>query len=223
VIFKDLINEVLIRLREDTITVDWSGHINTPSSGITAYQKVIGSLINDAKRNAETYHDWFILRDTIDLSTVSTTRSYSLGSGQELKLLDVICQETGSPLTQVSRKYMNSVKYPTASSGDPRYYAFDGSDASNNLKVEFDPTPDSVQTISFDVVKYQDDLKSYSDVVKIPERIVILGAWARAIAERGEDGGTISSAVAAEAREALVMAIQVDASNASFERDWVVT
>ena len=113
--------------------------------------------------------------------------------------------------------------YPTASSGDPRYYAFDGSDASNNLKVEFDPTPDSVQTISFDVVKYQDDLKSYSDVVKIPERIVILGAWARAIAERGEDGGTISSAVAAEAREALVMAIQVDASNASFERDWVVT
>lgn len=221
-IFKDLINEVLIRLREDVITTDWSGDINN-SGEVTDYQKVVAALVNDAKRNTETYHDWFALRETLTLSTVDGTRSYSLNAGQELKVLDVICQDTGSSLNQVSRQYMNSVKYPTSNSGIPSYYAFSGIDASNNLKVELEPTPDTVQTIAFDVVKYQDDLTSYNDLIKLPSRLVILGAWARALAERGEDGGTISSAVAAEAREALTMAIQVDSGNANFENDWVVT
>ena len=43
-----------------------------------------------------------------------------------------------------------------------------------------------------------------------------------AIAERGEDGGSISSAVAAEARDSLNMAVQLDAGNMEYERDWVV-
>ena len=219
--FRALLNEVLRRLREETVDTDWTGDIND-SPNVTAYQKLVAALINDAKRNAETYHDWFILRTTVDVPTVSGTRTYSLSSGQEIKVLDTVCQDTGLDITQVSKQYMNSVKYPTEVSGEPAHYAFNGADSSNNLKVEFDPTPNSVQTITFDIVKYQDDLATYDAVVKIPERIVILGAWARAIAERGEDGGTISSAVAAEAREALVMAIQVDSSNADFERDWQV-
>ena len=45
--FRGLINEVLIRLREDTISADWSGDIND-SSTISAYQKVIGALVNDS-------------------------------------------------------------------------------------------------------------------------------------------------------------------------------
>ena len=54
--FRGLINEVLIRLREDTISIDWSGDIND-SSTISAYQKVIGSLVNDAKRHVESSVD----------------------------------------------------------------------------------------------------------------------------------------------------------------------
>jgi len=41
--FRGLINEVLIRLREDTITSDWSGDIND-STTVSAYEKVIGAL-----------------------------------------------------------------------------------------------------------------------------------------------------------------------------------
>ena len=55
----------------------------------------------------------------------------------------------------------------------------------------------------------------------MPSQPVILGAWARAIGERGEDGGTISSAVAAEARDSLNLCIQLDAGNMEYERDWV--
>jgi hypothetical protein len=55
----------------------------------------------------------------------------------------------------------------------------------------------------------------------VPSQPVILGAWARAIGERGEDGGSISSAVAAEARDSLNLCIQLDAGNMEYERDWV--
>jgi len=219
--FRELINEVLIRLREDTIATDWSGNIND-SSTVTDYQKVIGSLINDSKRNVESYHDWLALRETVDVTTVSGTKNYNLSSGQELKVIDVINQATGNNLVQVSRQYMNSVKYPTEATGEPQFYAFNGSDSSNNLKVDMNPIPDSAQTISFDVVKYQDELKVATTVMKMPSNPVILGAWARAISERGEDGGTQSGSVGFEMKEALNQAIILDSGNTQYETDWYV-
>jgi hypothetical protein len=220
--FRELINEVLIRLREETIATDWSGNIND-STAVTDYQKVVASLINDSKRNIETYHDWLILRETVDIATVSGTRSYNLSSGQELKVLDVINQTVGTHLVQVSRQYMNSTRYPNENSGNPQYYAFNGADSSNNLKVDLEPKPDSVETISFDVVKYQDELTTASTVVKIPYKPVVLGAWARAIAERGEDGGTQTSIVAQEAADSISQAIMIDSGHTNYETDWVVT
>ena len=86
--FRGLINEVLIRLREDTISSDWSGDINDATT-VTDYQKVIGSLVNDTKRSVESYHDWLVLRQTVDITTVASTKNYNLSSGQEFKVLDV--------------------------------------------------------------------------------------------------------------------------------------
>ena len=217
--FRELINEVLIRLREDTIATDWSGNIND-SSTVTDYQKVIGSLINDSKRNIEAYHDWLVLRETADVATIDGTRNYNLSSGQEIKVLDVTNQATGGKLVQVSRQYINSTLYPTDNSGEPMYYAFNGADSDSNLKVDLEPKPNSVQTISFDVVKYQDELKTASTKIKIPTKPVVLGAWARAIAERGEDGGTQASVVAEEFKEALNQAIILDSGNVQYESDW---
>ena len=220
--YRELINEVLIRLREETIATDWSGNIND-STTITDYQKVIGSLVNDSKRSVEGYHDWLSLRETADITTVSSTKNYNLSSGQEFKVVDVINNDTGLNLVQVSRHYMNSIKYPTDPTGDPLYYSFNGSDTSNNLKVDLSPVPTSAQTISFDLVKYQDELKTASTVLKIPDKPVVLGAWARAIAERGEDGGTQSSMAAQETREALTHAVMLDSGNTQYETDWYVS
>ncbi len=219
--FRELINEVLIRLREDTIATDWSGNIND-STTVTDYQKVIGSLINDSKRNIESYHDWLVLRETVDITTVSGTRNYSLASGQEIKIMDVIDQSQGTHLVQVSRQYINSTKYPTSNSGDPLYYAFNGADSSNNLKVDLEPIPNSAQTLSFDIVKFQDELKTASTTLKLPEKPVILGAWARAVAERGEDGGTQTSVIAVEVSESLNQAVIRDSGNTQYETDWFI-
>ena len=219
--YKELINEVLVRLREETISSDWSGAIND-SSTINDYQKVIGSLVNDAKRSIESYHDWLVLRETVNVSTVASTKNYNLSSGQEFKVLDVVNNSTGNQLAQVTRTYLNSIMYPTDPTGEPNYYGFNGADSSNNLKVDLSPIPDVVQTISFDIVKYQDTLTNATTVVKIPSQPIILGAYARAIAERGEDGGTQSSIAAQEAASSLAQAVMMDSGNAKYENDWYV-
>ena len=217
--FRGLINEVLIRLREDTISADWSGDIND-STTVSDYQKVIGALVNDAKRSVESYHDWLVLRETVNISTVAATKNYNLSSGQEFTVLDVVNNSTGYQLTQVTRHYLNSIMYPTDPTGEPTYYGFNGADASNNLKVDLSPIPTAAQTISFDIVKYQDELATASTVISVPSKPVVLGAWARAIAERGEDGGTQSSIAAQEATNSLNQAIMIDGGNAKYEADW---
>ena len=219
--YRELINQVLIRLREDTISSDWSGAIND-STTVSAYHKTIAALINDSKRSVEGYHDWLNLRETVDISTVAGTKNYNLSSGQEIKIVDVVNNTTGIHLNQVSRQYINTVKYPTDDTGEPLYYAFNGSDSSNNLKVDLSPVPTEAHTISFDIVKPQDDLTLAATVLKIPSKPVILGAWARAISERGEDGGTQSSIAAQEATNSLNQAIMIDGGNAKYELDWFV-
>ena len=220
--YRELINQVLIRLREDTIATDWAGNIND-AANVSAYHKLIGSLVNDSKRSIEERHDWLNLRETKDIDTVSGTKNYNLSSGQEIKILDVINNNTGQHLNQVSRLYINTVKYPTDDAGEPLYYSFNGSDSSNNLKVDLSPVPTAVHKVSFDIVKYQDNLSAAATVLKVPSQPVVLGAWARAISERGEDGGTQSSAMAVEANEALKQAIMLDSGNTQYETDWYVT
>jgi len=219
--YRELINEILIRLREDIILTNWSGNINE-STTVTDYQKVIGAMINDSKKSVENYHDWLILRETKNISTVSGTKNYSLASGQEFKILDAINNATGTQLVQVSRSYLNKTKYPTDPTGEPLYYGFNGADASNNLKVDLSPIPVASQTISFDIVKPQDELKTSTTVMKVPTKPVVLGAWARAISERGEDGGTQSSIAAEESNQALKQAIMLDSGNTQYESEWYV-
>ena len=217
--YRELINQVLIRLREDTISSDWSGNIND-SSTISAYHKVIGALINDSKRSIESYHDWLNLRETVSINTVVGTKNYNLNSGQEIKILDAINTDTGYHLHQVSKVYINTVKYPEDNTGEPLYYAFNGSDTSNNLKIDLSPVPTSVQTLNFEIVKHQNALTAAATVLKIPAQPVILGAWARAIAERGEDGGTQSSLAAQEANESLKQTVITDSGQ--YETDWYI-
>lgn len=231
--YREIINSVLRRLREDTIDSDWSGDLYD-SNTVTDYQKLIGELVNDSKKNVESYHDWQALRESFNIKTKAGNMQYTLGdatrgAGVTFKVLDVINQTTGTVLTQVPSTWLNQQVFPVSDiqSGEPLNYAFNGiSQASNTREPDFNidlyPVPDAVQTISVNLVGAQKELKTASQVLRTPSQPVILGAWARAAAERGEDGGTISSAISAEAREALVMAVQLDSSNMEYERDWIV-
>jgi hypothetical protein len=231
--YRELINEVLIRLREEPIATDWSGNIND-STTVTDYQKVVGALVNDAKRSVEGSHDWLTLRETFTITTVVDTMQYILGSvtggaGITFKVMDVITQDTGLYLRQATNTWLNSLSFPTTviAKGHPTHYGFNGSTPRtdgrpDDMNVDLYPVPDSVRSINFNIIKPQDQLKEATDIIKTPTQPVILGGWARAIAERGEDGGTQSSMAAQESLQALREAIMLDAGNTEYEKDWYI-
>ena len=79
--YLSLVNSALRRLREDEVS----------AVGNTAYSKMVGDFINDAKRVVEDAHDWSALRTTIVVPTVANTTEYSLtNAGERVKLYTVI-------------------------------------------------------------------------------------------------------------------------------------
>ena len=55
------------------------------------------------------------------------------------------------------------------------------------------PIPDGVYTLKFSLTIPQATLAADSTVVLVPDVVVAQGAYARALVERGEDGGLSSS------------------------------
>lgn len=220
--YREVINAVLRRLRETTISADWSGDL-IDSTTITDYQKLIGDLVNEVKREVEDAWDWGVLRQTIDVTTVSGTMTYSLkGTNNRARIFDVVDAGLGTFLRPVSDHWMNQAFYPTAnqSNSRPRYYGVAGEDSSGYLKIQFYQKPDDAYLINVNIIDPATDLAAATDVLQINDHPVILGAWARAIAERGEDGGSLSDMAQTQYAQALADAIAQDVSRHADEVIW---
>jgi hypothetical protein len=183
--YLELVNDVLVRLRETTVS--------TVSE--TTYSSLIGKFVNDAKRQIEDAYAWNVLGTTITLSTTSGTYSYALtGAGQKFQVIDVINVTSNVGMKNIDFASMNRKQnFSTPVSGIPYEYAFDGVDASYDTKVTLYPRPDGVYSIPFSLAVPQATLSSDSTVVAVPDVLVVQNAYARALVERGEDGGLSSS------------------------------
>jgi hypothetical protein len=183
--YLELVNDVLVRLREATVS--------TVSE--TSYSALIGKFVNDAKRQIEDAYAWNVLGTTITLSTTAGTYSYSLtGSGQKFQVIDVLNVTSNLRMKNIDFATMNRYQnFSTPVDAIPAYYAFDGVDSSSDTKVTLYPRPDGVYSIPFSLTVPQATLSSDSTVVKVPDTLVVQNAYARALVERGEDGGLSSS------------------------------
>jgi len=183
--YLELINDVLIRLREPTVT----------SNAQNAYSTLIGRFVNDAKRQVEDSFGWNVLGTTVTITTVAATYIYSMtGAGQKFQVQDVINTTSNIGLKNISfvemNRYQNLV--PTTN-GIPQYYSFDGVDNNGDTKVLLFPRPDGVYNVPFSLVVPQANLAADATVVLVPDFLVVQNAYARALVERGEDGGLSSS------------------------------
>jgi hypothetical protein len=183
--YLELVNDVLIRLRETTVATVTE----------TSYSTLIGKFVNDAKRQIEDAFAWNVLGTTITLSTTSGTYSYSLtGAGQKFQVIDVINATSNVGMKNIDFASMNRKQnFSTPVSGIPSEFAFDGVDGSYNTKVTLYPRPDGVYSIPFSLTVPQATLSSDSTVVLVPDVLVVQNAYSRALVERGEDGGLSSS------------------------------
>jgi hypothetical protein len=183
--YLELVNDVLVRLRETTVS--------TVSE--TSYSTLIGKFVNDAKRQIEDSFAWNVLGTTITVTTTASTSSYSLtGAGQKFQVMDVINTTSNVGLTNISFVDMNrKLNFTPLANQIPTEFAFDGVDGSYNTKVNLYPIPDGVYTIKFALTVPQATLASDATVVSVPDVLVVQNAYARALVERGEDGGLSSS------------------------------
>ena len=183
--YLELVNDVLVRLREPVVT----------TYNETTYSTLIGKFVNDAKRQIEDAYAWNVLGQTITVSTTSGTYSYALtGAGQKFQVQDVINVTSNIGMKNIDFATMNRYQnFSTPVNGIPAYYSFDGVDGSYDTKVTLYPRPDGVYSIPFALTIPQATLTSDSTVVKVPDTLVAQNAYARALVERGEDGGLSSS------------------------------
>jgi hypothetical protein len=208
-----LVNSVLKRLREKTVT----------SVSQNQYSQLIGEFINDAKREVEDAWNWDAIRGTYSFNTVSGTVSYALtGAGDKARILSAYNDTEDNFLEYVTSSYLDQMLLLTDSvqEGQVLYYNPNGIDTNGDMIVDVYPQPNSVQTIRFNLAVPEAELSSDSDTTFLPKLPIIQLAHAKAIEERGEDGGIGVNSQYAVAKQSLADAIAIEAGRRPDEVNW---
>ena len=210
--YLQLVNDVLIRLRENEVS----------SVSDNAYSKLIGKFINDAKRQCEDAYNWNALSDTLSAVTGADVFNYVLvGSGQRFRVIDVINDTKDYMLQLQTTEEMNKLfLLQSAQKDQPMYYNFNGTNSNGDTQVDLYPIPDGVYNLRFNVIKPQVPLSANSDQLLIPSEPVIFNALARAMGERGEDGGIASNEAFAMYKQSLSDAIAIESGRYREEMEW---
>ena len=183
--YLETVNDVLIRLRENEVT----------SVTDTAYSKLISKYVVDAQRQVEDAYNWNALSNTLTMVTLPNLfNAVLVGSGIRFRLIDVIDDTNNRVLKYRSSKEMNDLFLTQdQTKGPPEYFNFNGVSPEGDTQVDLYPIPDGSYTIRFNIIQPQDPLQFNSDKLLVPSEPVIFLAYAKALAERGEDGGMSSS------------------------------
>jgi hypothetical protein len=213
--YLSLVNDVLVRLREPQVT---SVNENTMSA-------LIGKFVNDSKRECADAYDWDAFNTAVTVPTVANQYvGYSItGAGVRCKIMDVINTSRQYVLDPMDHASLDIQAYGTANpqKTTPFYYIFGGVDSNGDAMVKFWPIPDAVYNIRFSMVVPEDDMVDDGDTTKIPKEPIVLGAVARALVERGEDGGLTSSEAYALAKKSLGDLIALELARSPENDAWV--
>lgn len=211
--YLDLVNNVLRRLREPTVS----------SVQDNNYSKMLGVFVNDAKREVEDSHEWNALANTLTATTTDSVFNYVLtGSGQRFRVIDILNDSNNFQLNYAPTVWMDKQFLLVESGkGVPAYYNFNGVDSNGDTQVDLYPIPNGTYTIRFNLIIPQVDLSADSDRVWVPHHLVSMLAYAKAIAERGEDSGVLSSEAYQLYRLALADAIAIERNRYLEEIVWV--
>jgi hypothetical protein len=209
--YLEIVNRVLRRLRET--------EVSTVNENV--YSKLIGDLVNSIKSEVENTYNWSVLRQTLTATTSNNLFNYILdGAGTRFKVIDVINDTSNWFMNERSLTWFNTqfLIPTTPQTGSPRYYNFNGVDANGDTQVDVFPIPDGNYELRFNVVLPQAELVNDTDVIQVNGQLVVEGTLARAISERGEDGG--NQDVEARYRNMLADLIAIEANNRPDEITW---
>lgn len=208
-----LVNDVLIRLREPEAS----------SVSDNAYVKLIARFVNDSKRMVEDSYNWNALTETLSATTTADVFNYVLvGSGQRFRVIDVLNDTDNFFLMNAPTVWMDQqFLLTTPQKGSPKYYNFNGTNSDGDTQVDLFPIPNGAYNLRFNIIKPQEPLVNNADILLVPHEPVILGALARAQAERGEDNGVQSGETYSLYRQSLADAIALESGRYIEEGVWI--
>ena len=213
--YLQLTNQVLRRLRESEVA-----QVNASD-----YSALIGELVNEAKREVEDAWNWNVLRTTVQVNTVAGTSRYALTTAGN-RFRDLGCYDSTNDKWMIKKPHdwMTEKLLSDTTQDEPYHYDFNDQDASGDPYVDLWRIPDAVYTLNFNLIIPQDDLSADATSLEVPHWPVVLSAYAKAVAERGEDNGRTHGEAFMAAQKALADAIAYDASNDVSEAlDWYWT
>ena len=213
--FLSLVNDVLVRLREPTVSTVAENTLST----------LVGKFVNDAKRECSDAYDWDAFNTAITITTTASQYTgYSLtGAGTRFRVINVLdITDYGSLLPSTVNEIERRV-FSTASpqNADPSEYAFKGVDSNGDSQVMLWPIPVKTSSIRFSLVVPETDMSADADTTKLAKEPIVLGALARALVERGEDGGLSSSECYALAKKALADVIAIELARSPENDAWI--
>jgi hypothetical protein len=138
-----------------------------------------------------------------------------------MKMLNVVNDTSNWMMEyQTAEKFTDFYLNSDVTRGAPRYYSFNGIDDNGDTIVEVYPPPDGEYLIRFNLVNRQADLSADTDLLLVPTQSVIQLAYAKAVEERGEDGGQSGLSAYNTAQRVINDAISLDCAKHPEETIW---
>lgn len=210
--YLQIVNEVLARLRESQVTTLINNN----------YALLIGRFVNDTRREIEKAMQWDVNSITIPITTVGGTSTYVVtGSGRYQRGVTINDSTNHCPLSPRPIQWiLDQMQLTTPQVGNPVFYAWDGFNGTDSSLRLF-PIPNGAYTLQINMFVDTPNLSVDGDIPTVDSDLIILGAYARAMVERGEEGGLTSAEAYQLYRSALSDAIAIEFNRFPENECWV--
>ena len=226
-LYKDLVNNILRRLREDEVGTVSENH----------YSKLVGAFVNDAKKAIEDAWQWQSLQETVTVTTEAGVASYDLedyvtdtfnntisdrarlwidiDSGYPVVLCTTSDKEKTLPVVEFSNYIVTRTSEINDSQTDePTEVYFTNNatadESKSSIRVNFYPVPDGIYTYKIYLCNVQAEVTADNTDIRVPAQPVIQLAYLYCLYERGEEVGEMLNLTTAKADEALANAVSFD-------------
>ena len=225
--YLELVNQVLMRLREDK--ADKNSLDSNP------YFAVIGAAVNDAKTTVEDAWEWGVLRTTKRIQVIQGESIVRIPDSREnsFKISHVLNADSGyfmrpEPLAVIERQYMNDLTVPREEAQVSTYGFYpnywneeDDTDPDNGLQqIRLGSPANTFTNLVVHCSGGQAQLTEPLQRMRVPAAPVYLLATALASRERGETGGLAVGELLGLAKSALSDAIAIDTTRFPDEMVW---
>lgn len=211
--YLELVNSVLIRMREDTVP--------TMQGQTDNVALVVGAAVRDAAHRVASAHTWNALTFTDTVSTAVGQKHVDVSADAEGHVnVEQVYGADGRMLRPISRPDMIRRQATFTGDGSPYHYTASGKGTGASVRVLLSPTPDAVEALTVHGFRRQAELSGDDDALLIPSQPVLQYAMAVSSAERGELGGQPTAELFMLADRYLSDAIALDATMDSFDDIW---